>query len=164
MKAANRARRRSLLFAIATMALQTTPKAEASVHGSRGEGLRVESLDVLTTSGAHHFKVEIADTGAKRARGLMFRTSLAPDRGMLFDLKTPRPVAFWMKNTLVSLDMLFIAADGRIISVARDAVPKSEVPIPSGGAVRAVLEIAGGEATRIGAGPGDRIRYRIFQR
>jgi len=164
VKAANRARRRSLLLAIASLALPATPKAEASVHGPGGGGLRVESLDVLTASGAHHFKVEIADTGAKRERGLMFRTSLAPDRGMLFDLKTPRPVAFWMKNTLISLDMLFIAADGRIISIARDAVPKSKVPIPSGGNARAVLEIAGGQAARIGAGPGDRIRYRIFHR
>jgi hypothetical protein len=92
----------------------------------------------------------------------MFRKHLAGDRGMLFDFKTPQPVAFWMKNTLIPLDMLFIAPDGRVISIARQATPMSETPIPSGGDVLAVLEIRGGRAAEVGVKPGDRVRERIF--
>jgi uncharacterized membrane protein (UPF0127 family) len=125
-------------------------------------GLSVEPLDVTTTRGAFHFKVEIADTAATRERGLMFRKSLAADRGMLFDFKMSGPVAFWMKNTLIPLDMLFIAADGHIVSIARKAVPMSETPIPSGGDVLGVLEIRGGRAAEIGAEPGDVVTERRF--
>lgn len=125
-------------------------------------GLRVEPLDIVTAHGVRRFKVEIADTDATRERGLMFRTSMAPDRGMLFDFKSPREVAFWMKNTLIPLDMLFISADGHVISIARNAVPMSEIPIPSGGAVLGVLELRGGRAAEIGAESGDRVRERIF--
>ena len=81
---------------------------------------------------------------------------------MLFDFKRAQPVAFWMKNTLIPLDMVFIGADGRIVSIARNAVPMSEAPVPSGGPVLGVLEIAGGRAAQIGAEPGDRVRDRIF--
>lgn len=126
--------------------------------------LRVERLDIATARGVYHFKVEVADNDATRERGLMFRRTLAGDRGMLFDFKTARPVAFWMKNTLIPLDMLFISADGHILSIARNAVPMSEAPVPSGGPVLGVLEIAGGRAAQIGAAPGDRVRDRIFPR
>jgi hypothetical protein len=125
--------------------------------------LRSETLDVVTHRGVRHFTVEIADTDATRERGLMFRKHLAGNQGMLFDFKTPQPVAFWMKNTLIPLDMLFIAPDGRVISIARQAIPMSETPIPSGGDVLAVLEIRGGRAAEIGARPGDRVRERIFR-
>ncbi|MDQ2859429.1 MAG: DUF192 domain-containing protein [Pseudomonadota bacterium] len=124
--------------------------------------LRVEPLEVVTARGVFHFKVEVADTDATREKGLMFRKAVAADRGMLFDFKAPRPVAFWMKNTLIPLDMLFIAADGHVVSIARDAVPLSEAPIPSGGAVLGVLELRGGRAAEIGAEPGDKVRERIF--
>jgi len=120
--------------------------------------LRVERLDVLTTAGVHHFKVEVADTPATQERGLMFRKSLAADRGMLFDFGSEQPVSFWMKNTLIPLDMLFIGADGRIVSIARNATPRSETPIASAGPVRDVLELRGGRAAEIGAAPGDRVR------
>ena len=103
-----------------------------------------------------------AADAAARARGLMYRKSLAPDRGMLFDFHTPRPVAFWMRTTYVSLDMIFIRADGRILSIARNTTPLSEEGVPSGGPVRAVLELVGGRAAEIGALPGDRVRHRIF--
>jgi uncharacterized membrane protein (UPF0127 family) len=125
-------------------------------------GQRSEPLDVVTHHGVRHFTVEIADTDATRERGLMFRKHLAGDQGMLFDFKTPQPVAFWMKNTLIPLDMLFIASDGHVISIARQATPMSEAPIPSGGDVLAVLEIRGGRAAEIGIQPGDQVRERIF--
>jgi hypothetical protein len=124
--------------------------------------LKVEQLDIATARGVYHFKVEIADTDATRERGLMFRKSLAPDHGMLFDFKAEQPVAFWMENTLIPLDMLFITADGRVFSIARNAVPMDKAPIPSGGPVLGVLEIAGGRAAQIGVAPGDRVRNRIF--
>ena len=126
--------------------------------------LKVERLDIATARGLFHFTVEIADTPASRERGLMFRKVMAPERGMLFDFKAPQEVAFWMKNTLIPLDMLFIAADGRIVSIASNAAPMSETPIPSGGEVLGVLELKGGRAGEIGASPGDRVRHRIFRR
>jgi uncharacterized protein len=132
--------------------------------GALAKPLKIEPLDVVTERGVFHFKVEVADTNASREKGLMFRKTLAADRGMLFDFKAPRPVAFWMKNTLIPLDMLFIAADGHVVSIARGAVPFSEVPIPSGGAALGVLELRGGRAAEIGAQPGDQVRERIFHR
>jgi uncharacterized membrane protein (UPF0127 family) len=128
--------------------------------GVTAKGLPVEALDVVTARGAFHFKVEIADTPATREQGLMFRKSLAPDRGMLFDFKTAQPVAFWMKNTLIPLDMLFVGPDGRIVSIARGAAPMSETPIPSGGDALLVIELAGGRAAEIGAEPGDVVNER----
>jgi len=122
--------------------------------------LRVEPLDITTSQGVHHFKVEVADTPATQERGLMYRRSLAPDRGMLFDFKTVQPVTFWMKNTYIPLDMVFIGADGRIVSIARNAAPMSESLISSGGPVLEVLELSGGRAAQIDALPGDRVRER----
>ena len=101
-------------------------------------------------------------TGAEREKGLMFRKVVPPDRGMLFDFNPPHPVAFWMHNTVTSLDMLFIAPDGRIISIARNARPLDDTPIPSGGVVRGVLEIGAGRAAQLGILPGDMVRQRIF--
>ena len=129
-----------------------------------GGGMRSEPLTVETHHGIRHFRVEIADTDASRERGLMYRKSLGADRGMLFDFKTPQPVAFWMRNTLIPLDMIFIAKDGRIISIARNAAPHSEIPIPSGGEVLGVLEIRGGRAAEIGIEPSDYVVERIFHR
>ena len=121
-----------------------------------------EPLEVTTHHGVRRFHVEVADTVTSRERGLMYRKNLASDRGMLFDFKTPQSVAFWMKNTLIPLDILFIAPDGRIIAIARNATPYSEAPIPSGGDVIGVLEIRGGRAAEIGIEPGDRVTERIF--
>jgi uncharacterized membrane protein (UPF0127 family) len=125
--------------------------------------LKVERLDILTASGPRTFKVELADNEATREYGLMFRRSLAPDHGMLFNFKAVAPVAFWMRNTLIPLDMIFIARDGVIVSIARNAIPHDETPIPSGAPVLAVLEIAGGRAAELGVQPGDKVRYRIFK-
>ncbi len=132
-------------------------------HGQAETRLRVERLEIVASTGPVAFQVEIADNDASREQGLMFRKSLGPDKGMLFDFKRPQETAFWMKNTLIPLDILYIAADGRIVSIARNAVPYSEVPIPSGGVVLGVLEIAGGRAAQLGIYPGDRVKHRIFK-
>ena len=147
------------LLVLAMLALSWFPG-----WGVYAKPLKVEPLDLVTARGIFHFKVEVADTAATREKGLMFRKTLAADRGMLFDFKTPRPVAFWMKNTLIPLDMLFIAADGHVVSIAQRAIPLSEIPIPSGGAALGVLELRGGRAAEIGAQPGDQVRERIFHR
>jgi uncharacterized membrane protein (UPF0127 family) len=147
--------RRALLLALASLVIASPALAR---------GLKVERLDVVTRTGVHRFKVEVADTEPTRMRGLMFRTSMAADRGMLFDFKQVAGVSFWMRNTLIPLDMIFIAPDGRVVSIARNAIPRDETPIPSGGAVLGVLEVRGGRAAEIGAMPGDVIRHRIFRR
>ncbi|HWA64038.1 MAG TPA: DUF192 domain-containing protein [Caulobacteraceae bacterium] len=126
--------------------------------------LRLEPLDIVTARGVQHFRVEMADTDDSRETGLMCRTSVPANGGMLFDFGTPQPVSFWMKNTLVPLDMLFIGADGRIINIARNTRPLDETPAPSGGPALAVLELRGGRAAELGIAPGDLVRQRIFRR
>ena len=108
------------------------------------------------------FKVEIADTDERRALGLMYRTSLPADGGMLFDFKHDQDVAMWMRNTRIPLDMLFIDRAGRIVNIAERAVPFSEATISSAAPVLAVLELNGGTASRLGLKPGDRVVYPIF--
>ena len=124
--------------------------------------MKVEGLDVLTHHGARHFAVEIADTPARRERGLMFRRHLDAARGMLFDFHAPQTVSFWMENTLIPLDIIFIDADGRIEAIAANAKPMSEDLIPSGGPILGVLELRGGRAAEIGAEVGDQVRERMF--
>ena len=126
-------------------------------------GLPVEQLQIVTHDGhVHRFRVEIADNAASRERGLMFRKSLAPDAGMLFDFKTPQDVSFWMKNTLIPLDMVFIDEHGMVVNVAANATPLSEANIPSAAPVLGVLEIRGGRAAEIGVQAGDQVHERIF--
>lgn len=126
---------------------------------SRAAADALEPLTIETAAGAKLvFSVEVVRTVEERARGLMFRDRLAPDGGMLFVYEADQPVMMWMKNTLIPLDMLFIARDGTIRSIAERTVPLSESVIPSQGAVAAVLEINGGTAARLGIRPGDRVR------
>lgn len=127
-----------------------------------GQASRLEPLEIITGKGRASFQVEIAATPAQQRQGLMFRKSLAADRGMLFTYARPQRAAFWMKNTLIPLDILYIAPDGRILSIARNARPHDETPIPSGGVILGVLEIAGGRAAQLGVLPGDRVVHRIF--
>lgn len=117
-------------------------------------------LSVRTAKGDFAFNVEVADTPAARSKGLMFRQELAPDAGMIFDFQDEREVAFWMQNTLIPLDMLFIAADGTIRNIHVNARPLDTTSIPSDGKVRFVLEIAGGRSLEIGAKAGDTISYK----
>ena len=90
----------------------------------------------------------------------MNRQSLAPDRGMLFPYTPPQPVAFWMKNTLIPLDMIFIEPGGRILRIGANTVPLSLDPVGSGEPVEAVLELAGGRSAELGIGPGDRVEWQ----
>ncbi len=129
------------------------------------EPLRFETspLTIVTATGRHDFKVELALTPQQRARGLMFRKNLAADAGMLFDFGIPGKVAMWMKNTLIPLDMLFIKPGGIIANIAFGTTPLSLVPAPSNGPVRGVLELKAGTAARLGIRPGDRVMHPIFR-
>ncbi|AXS42625.1 DUF192 domain-containing protein [Breoghania sp. L-A4] len=117
----------------------------------------VERLSVVTETGAHTFNVEIAETNEERARGLMFRTEMAPDHGMLFDFGRMQETYFWMKNTPLPLDMVFIRENGTVANIAQYTTPFSETPVPSHGPVRFVLELVGGTAHAIGLKAGDRV-------
>jgi uncharacterized membrane protein (UPF0127 family) len=112
-----------------------------------------------TSKGDFAFNVEIADTEASRERGLMFRTSLAPDAGMLFDYHTEQQASFWMQNTLIPLDMIFISADGIVKTIHVNARPMDTTAIPSEVPIRFVMEIAGGRSQEIGLKVGDRFEH-----
>jgi uncharacterized protein len=120
------------------------------------------TLQIVSKSGVHAFAVELATNDEERERGLMYRKELPEGRGMLFDFDHDRPVAFWMHNTYIPLDMIFIRSDGSILSIAEKAEPLSDRLIPSGGPVRAVLEVIGGTAHRLGIAPGDHVEGGIF--
>ena len=119
-------------------------------------------LTIATASGSHKFKVEVATSPEQLEQGLMFRRSLAPDAGMVFDFKAPQPVMMWMKNTLIPLDMLFVDQQGRIINIHERAVPGSLDPIAATAPARAVIELNGGTAAHLGIKPGDRVTFPIF--
>ncbi len=121
-----------------------------------------EGFVVQTGKGPVELSLEIADDGAERARGLMYRQSLPEHGGMLFDFGAEQPVAMWMRNTLIPLDMLFIGSDGRVIHIARQTTPHSEATISAGRPVRGVIELAGGEAARLGIVVGDLVTRRLF--
>jgi len=121
-----------------------------------------QTLEIATKTGVHVFAVEIADNDAERAKGLMYRKELPEGRGMLFDFHHEQEVSFWMQNTYIPLDMIFIRGDGRILRIAENTEPLSTRLIPSGGPVRAVLEVIGGTARKLGIGPGDRVASPIF--
>ena len=114
-------------------------------------------LSVTGANGTNQFSVEIAASGAERARGLMYRRSLADDAGMLFDFKTEQAITMWMRNTYVSLDMIFIDADGRIGHIVANTTPLSDTVIPSRIEARFVLEVKAGTSERLGIEVGDRV-------
>lgn len=116
-------------------------------------------LTVHTSTGDYPFTVEVVDTPETRAKGLMFRQELAADAGMLFDFEEERPVSFWMQNTFIPLDMVFIGADGIVRSIHVNARPQDTTSIPSGAPVRFVLEIPGGRSVEIGLKPGDKVDH-----
>jgi uncharacterized membrane protein (UPF0127 family) len=123
----------------------------------------LQNLEIVSKSGVHPFAVELAATDESRARGLMFRKSLPQGQGMLFDFKHDGPVSMWMENTYISLDMIFIRADGRIARIVENTEPMSRRIISSGGPVRAVLEVGAGTARRLGIAPGDRVAHPLFR-
>lgn len=117
-----------------------------------------------TAAGVRLFHVELAETPEQRARGLMFRRTLAPDAGMLFLFPERERPTMWMANTWLPLDMLFIAADGRIVHLFPNAVPRSRLTVSSPHPARMVLELGGGTARRLGIAPGDRLSWRRVDR
>lgn len=123
-----------------------------------------EALRIVAASGPHRFAVEVMRNDEDRARGLMFRRFLPADRGMLFDFTREEPVMMWMKNTFIPLDMIFIARDGSIVSIAENTEPMSERTIPSGRPALAVLEVNAGTAARLGLKAGDRVEHALFKR
>ena len=120
------------------------------------------SVEIRGPSGQQRFTVEVADDGAERAQGLMFRESMPMASGMLFVYEEPQRVAFWMKNTLIPLDMIFADATGLVQRVHSKAIPHDETPIDGGDGVLAVLEINGGLARRLGIEPGSVMRHPAF--
>jgi uncharacterized membrane protein (UPF0127 family) len=164
----------------ATRARQTSPKVmnraaraalfvfvflmTAVLGPSVGEAkMRRETLTLVTTKGERVIDIEVAETTEEKARGLMFRTSLPDDQGMLFPYSPPQEITMWMKNTYIPLDMVFIRADGVVHRIEVRTEPLSEKVIASNGNVAAVLELAGGAAERLGLAPGDKIVHGHFK-
>src|SRR3974390_1370840 len=130
--------------------------------GAGAPAAEQQTLEIATKSGVRVFAVELAVSDAEREKGLMFRKQVPEGTGMLFDFKKDQQVTMWMKNTYVSLDMIFIRNDGRIAHIAENTEPESEKIIPSGAPVRAVLEVVGGTAKKLGIAPGDKVASPIF--
>ncbi|MCW3798215.1 DUF192 domain-containing protein [Sphingomonas sp. BN140010] len=158
----------ALLLPLSVAACQpgSVQQALGSESGTTGQalerapsGLEQKVLTVRTTAGQlHRFTVEVARSPQEQEQGLMNRQSLAPDRGMIFPYAPPQPVSFWMKNTYIPLDMLFIRPDNSIARV-ETAVPLNLDPVPSLEPISAVLEIPGGRAAELGIKPGDRVSW-----
>jgi uncharacterized membrane protein (UPF0127 family) len=151
-------RRLSLLLSLLCV-LSLAPLAP----GERVAAAELQPLEIASKNGVHVFAVEMAVTPEQQARGLMFRRELPEGQGMLFDFQHEQPTSFWMKNTTIPLDMIFIRGDGRIARIAENTVPLSEALVSSGGSVRAVLEVIAGTAKRLGIAPGDRVAHPIFR-
>ena len=147
--------RRALIAALLSVAALTP--AISSALAQALETFKNDKLAIVTAKGRQDFKVELALTDRQMMQGLMFRKTLAPDAGMLFDYKTPEMMTMWMKNTLIPLDMVFIGADGKVLRIAERTVPMSEELISSGVPARAVLELNGGTAARLGIKAGDQV-------
>ncbi len=151
-------RRRWFALPALVLLLLPSPGPAGMLHAQQ-----LQTLEIASRTGVHVFAVEMAVTPDEQAKGLMFRRDLPEGRGMLFDFGREQPASFWMKNTYVSLDMIFIRADGRILRIAENTVPLSETLVPSGGPVRAVLEVVAGTARKLGIAPGDRVAHPIFK-
>lgn len=134
------------------------PQASAAaVHPV--SGLQITPVTVTSGNVAHVFKSEVARTSAEQAKGLMFRTEIGDDEGMIFLRNPPDIASFWMRNTVIPLDIIFVGLDRRIINIAANARPYDETPLPADGPTLAVLEINGGLAARLGIKPGDKVDW-----
>jgi uncharacterized protein len=149
--------RRLLIGLVMSMMLGVAGAAAAQ------EPAKLESLTIITADNATLLTAEIADSDELRARGLMFRHRMPEGRAMLFDFGTPRPATMWMKNTYMSLDMLFVRADGTIAAIAENTVPQSLDMISVQEPVRGVIELAAGSARKMGLKVEDRVYHRIFE-
>lgn len=129
----------------------------AGCHPARSAG--TVPLTITSNGKVHRFNVEVARSEAEQERGLMFRDRLSDDGGMIFPMEPPRVASFWMKNTVIPLDMIFIRADGTIARIAAETVPYSLNPVTSGEPVAAVLELRGGRAGELGISEDDRVTW-----
>jgi len=150
---------RYLLLPLLLILPACSPQAaeQASIHPV--SGLEVIPLTITSLGKTHRFRVEVARTPQEQARGLMFRTEMGPDEGMLFPYDPPRVLSFWMKNTVLSLDLIFIGPDRRVINVAANAVPYSEASIVSDAPAIATLELNAGRAKELGIVAGARVEW-----
>lgn len=130
-----------------------------ATSGSAQTACRADQVEMRWPGGQARFSVEVADTDATRSRGLMFRESMPQSAGMLFVYETPRRATFWMKNTLIPLDMIFADPAGRVTKVHAQAIPQDLTPIEGGEGVKLVLEINGGLAAKLGIVPGAELRH-----
>ncbi|SCW54456.1 hypothetical protein SAMN02927924_01222 [Sphingobium faniae] len=153
--------RRSFLLAALLLAACSSHAVPKAGDGSEAATAKSALLPLVirTAKGEHRFDVEVALTPQDQAQGLMFRKSLPPDSGMLFPMAPPRTASFWMKDTLIPLDMLFIHTDGTIAFIKANAQPYSRDPVSAGVPVAAVLELAGGRVAELGIGEGDRVNW-----
>ena len=134
----------------------------AACTGFGARAATFQTLEIATKSGVKVFSVEMATTEEEKTTGLMYRKELADGKGMLFDFSPPQEVSMWMKNTYLSLDMIFIRADGRILRIAENTEPMSTRIISSGGLAKGVLEVIAGTAKKYGIQPGDRVGHPLF--
>jgi hypothetical protein len=134
-----------------------------SVVSTAQDAARIEPISIVTETSATLFAAEIADNDDLRGRGLMFRHVLPPDRAMLFDFEKPRPAAMWMKNTYISLDMLFVRADGTIAAIAENTEPLSTQTISVDEPVQGVVELAAGTVKRLGIKRNDKVYHQVFK-
>src|ERR1700738_4726761 len=130
--------------------------------GVGAEAASIQPLEIVTKSGVQVFSVERATTDQEKETGLMYRKELPDGKGMLFDFSPEQQVSMWMKNTFISLDMIFIRADGRILRIAENTEPQSTRIIPSHGPAKGVLEVIAGTAKKYGIAPGDRVAHPLF--
>ena len=136
-----------------------TPAATTAPAVHPVSGLPVVDLAVTHAGKPHRFRVELAQTGAEQERGLMFRTTMGPDEGMIFPMAPPRLASFWMRNTVIPLDIIFVGTNGRILNIAAQAIPYDETPLNSAGPVKGVLELNGGRAAALGLRAGDVVTW-----
>jgi uncharacterized membrane protein (UPF0127 family) len=130
--------------------------------GAAAKAASVQPLEIVTKAGVQVFSVEMATTEKEKETGLMYRKELPDGKGMLFDFSPEQQISMWMKNTYISLDMIFIGADGRILRIAENTEPESTRIISSGGPAKAVLEVIAGTARKYGIAPGDRVAHPLF--
>ena len=149
----------SLLVACNAVANESESRTEPPVTLSAESGLQQVPLTIISKGKKSHLTVEMAQSVEEQARGLMFRKQLSPNGGMIFPFKNDRIASFWMKNTVIPLDIIFIRRNGSIESIAANTVPYSLDPVQSGEPVAAVLEIAGGRAAELGISPGDKVSW-----
>ena len=150
---------RAKLLAMAIMLAMPIACSTGPLGTSAAQAAELLPLTIKTAKGVRKFRVEIARTSEEQARGLMFRESLPVDGGMIFPLIPPRYASFWMKNTLIPLDMIFIRSDGTIERIEPETVPQTLEPVSSGEPVAAVLEIDGGMAAKLGITEGDKVSW-----